>query len=50
MPTSFGTNFMWAAYAAVWLIHGGYLLYLRSESRKLKAEMAEVAHSESRRG
>ena len=51
MQSSFATNYMWAAYIAVWLIHGSYLLYLRRESQKLRAEIAESRQaSDSGRG
>ena len=42
MNSNFAINYMWAAYAAVWIIHGGYLLWLHTQARHLRAEMAEV--------
>ena len=43
MQSSFGVNYMWAAYIAVWVIHGAYLLYLGSEYRKLQRDINEAS-------
>lgn len=45
MESNFGVTYMWAAYAAVWLIHAAYLLWLRGQKNQLKRDIEE-----SRRG
>ena len=35
-------KFLYAAYAATWLIHGGYILYLISRFRRLREEQREL--------
>ena len=41
MNPNFGINYMWAAYAVVWLIHAGYLLWMRGQARQLQQEIEE---------
>jgi len=38
-------KFLYAAYAATWLIHGGYILYLVSRFRRLREEQRELDHA-----
>ena len=42
MNPNFATNYMWAAYAAVWIIHLSYLLWLWAQSQQLQAEVEEA--------
>ncbi len=42
MNPSFGISYMWAAYAAVWIIHAAYLLWMRSQASQLNAEIEEA--------
>jgi len=41
-------KFLYAAYAATWLIHGSYILYLFSRFRRLREEERELDQSSAK--
>jgi CcmD family protein len=40
-----GTNYLWAAYIVVWVIHCGYILTLVSRGKRLERERKELGRN-----
>ena len=40
---------LYVAYAATWVIHIGYLLFLGAKAKKLRAEARELASQQAKR-